>query len=302
VTPLLALLHVPKAGGSTLAALIKRNYGVTYGKSRSIDAILDPATAAVRLRAIGEAPEPSRQPALVGHFVFGMRDLLPPDTRYVTVLRDPVERTLSHFAYVTRPETRRAPVTLEQWLADRRGLPDNLQTRMIVAQRSPFEPLPAHALAQAKEHLVQRFAFVGVTERLDELVALLTAKLGWSARLPERRRVSEARLQRDDLPVRTLSEIERTNELDRELHAFAYDLFARALEDADEDVALELDVLRRAVERAGGDPSATPPSDDLRARLVEARAELVLREARVERLERRVARMKKKIRAARDAA
>jgi hypothetical protein len=29
--------------------------------------------------------------------VFGMRELLPPDTRYVTVLQEPVARTLSHY-------------------------------------------------------------------------------------------------------------------------------------------------------------------------------------------------------------
>ena len=35
--------------------------------------------------------------------VFGLRDVLPADARYLTVLRDPVERTLSHYGYLVAP-------------------------------------------------------------------------------------------------------------------------------------------------------------------------------------------------------
>ena len=88
--------------------------------------------------------------------VFGLRDVLPPDARYLTVLRDPVERTLSHYGYLVAPRdvaerphgllARTTPyrpdLTLEEALADPRYLPDNLQTRMLVCSRSPFEELP----------------------------------------------------------------------------------------------------------------------------------------------------------------
>jgi hypothetical protein len=41
-----------------------------------------------------------------GHIPFGLSDLLPGDARYATVLRDPIERTLSHYREVVRSASR----------------------------------------------------------------------------------------------------------------------------------------------------------------------------------------------------
>jgi hypothetical protein len=168
---------------------------------------------------------------------------------------------------------------------------------MIVSRRSPFEPLPADALEQAKEHLQRSFAFVGVTEQLEEFIALLTVALGWPTRLPMRVRGSQSRLGRTEVAPDTLRIIERSNELDAELHAFARGLLGRALEQAGPEVRLELDIARRAAEWTDGGARVEPPPDDLRAKLVDARAELVIRDARIERLERKLARAKRKLRA-----
>jgi Galactose-3-O-sulfotransferase len=235
----------------------------------------------------------------VGHFVFGMRDLLPRDTRYVTVLREPVERTLSHYAYLVARRDPSLP-ELEECLSDPRFFRDNVQTRMIVSWRSPFEPLPVDALEQAKEHLERRFAFVGITESLDEFIAFLTTSLGWPSRLPMRVRVSEDRANRSDIPTATVRTIERLNALDAELHEFARGLQQREVERVASEVRLELDVLRVAADRAGGAARIKPPPGDLRARLVDTRAELVLRDATIERLRHRLARAKRRARFARE--
>jgi hypothetical protein len=144
---------------------------------------------------------------------------------------------------------------------------------MIVSRRSPFEPLPADALEQAKEHLQRSFAFVGVTEQLEEFIALLTVALGWPTRLPMRVRASQSRLGRTEVAPDTLRIIERSNELDAELHAFARGLLGRALEQAGPEVRLELDIARRAAEWTDGGARVEPPPDDLRAKLVDARAD-----------------------------
>jgi galactose-3-O-sulfotransferase len=320
--PLLALIHIPKTGGSSLVKAIRREYGESFGKSRApthgvsrpikrANAIVDPVLAEAKLRALGEAADGSRPPVVAGHIVFGMRDLLPPDTRYLTVLREPVERALSHYAYLVEPlgprsrprgllargTPYRPEMTLEECLDDPRYLPDNLQTRMIVSRRSPFEPLPADALEQAKDHLAKRFAHVGVTDQLDELTALLTTAYGWSLALPVRTLVSQGRARRSDLAPATLRAIERSNMLDAELYEFACGLFERAVEEDASEVRLQLDILHRAAEREGGAAPATPPRGDLRARLVDARAELVIREAKIARLRHKLVRAKTKIQA-----
>jgi hypothetical protein len=300
--PLLVLIHIPKTGGSALRRIIEREHGDRYRKTPNV--ITHPEVAEERIRA-ALADESSPLLAMAGHIVFGLRNLLPPDTRYVTVLREPIERTLSHYGYLVAPRdpsTRqhgllsrdtpyRPELSIEECLQDPRYLPDNLQTRMIVCRRSPFEDLPGDALEQAKEHLRERFAFVGVTERLDELVALLTTAYGWQSRIPTQARANEARPRRGDLSPAALEAIEAHNALDLELYEFARELQDRAVERAASEVELELAVLGRARElRDGAAPIASPPAD-VRSRLVEARAQLLLEEEQVARLRRKLSRL-----------
>src|SRR5205085_2218053 len=103
-------------------------------------------------------------------------DRLPADARYLTILRDPVERTLSHYYYLVEPPgkegrfggglvppglPRPSPgLTLEDALGDGAYIPDNLQTRLLCGLVSPYDPLPADALEQAKRNVRERFAYV----------------------------------------------------------------------------------------------------------------------------------------------
>ena len=62
---------------------------------------------------------------------------------------------------------------------DRGYLLDDLQTRMLCGLVSPYDDLPADALERAESNLRDRFAYVGTTERFDELLAVLNLALGW---------------------------------------------------------------------------------------------------------------------------
>ncbi|HZQ64010.1 MAG TPA: hypothetical protein VFA66_02130 [Gaiellaceae bacterium] len=299
--PPLVLIHIPKTAGSAFRRLISRRYP---GRFRNApNTFTHPQVAAERLREMMQAEPPPL--ALGGHIVFGLRDVLPSEAAYMTILRDPVERTLSHYGYLVAPRdpverphgllARDTPynpdLTLAEALADPRYLPDNLQTRMLVAHRSPFEPLPPDALEQAKEHLRSRFAFVGVTERLDELSALLTVALGWRSRLPRRTRVGEARPRRTSLEPEAIAAVEAQNALDLELYRLAVELQEQAVEPHADEVRLELDVLERARHlREVGRKNAEPAKGDLRARLVDTRARILLEDERADRLAKRLAR------------
>ena len=299
--PLLVQIHIPKTAGTALRRLINRRYPDRFRIAPNT--FTHAHVAEQRLRAmLAEEPRPL---ATAGHIVFGLRDVLPPNARYVTVLREPVERTLSHYGYLVAPrdpETRphgllsrdtpyRPDLTLEECLGDPRYLPDNLQTRMIVCRRSPFEALPPDALERAKEHLRSGFAFVGVTERFDEFAALLTTTFGWQPRLPKRLRVGGLRPERTSLPRAAARAVEEHNALDLELYALASELQERAVAPIATQVELEQEVVARArALRGSGKRSSDPPGDrDQRARLVDARARLLLKEERADRLRKKLA-------------
>jgi hypothetical protein len=294
---LVVYVHIPKTAGTSFRRLVASQFPERFRVAPNT--FTHAQVAEERLRALlQEEPTPL---AIGGHIVFGLRDALPRDARYVTVLRDPIERTLSHYGYLVAPrdsverphgllarETpHRGDLTLEEALADPRYLLDNLQTRMVVCRRSPFEELPADALGRAKEHLERRFSVVGVTERLDELAALLTVARGWRPRLSRPRRVGEQRPTREALTPAQLAAVEAHNALDLELYTFAAELQQRAVAPVAAEVELELTVLARARQLREEGKRAKPLPDEQRARLVHARAVELLEHDRAYRLERR---------------
>ena len=92
---------------------------------------------------------------LGGHLPFGVHQYLPLDTRYITFLRDPVERTLSTTTVCCPRKGDPIPesMALEQVLDSGEYLYDNLQTRMLCSDPEPFGEVTDEMLDQAKENL-----------------------------------------------------------------------------------------------------------------------------------------------------
>jgi len=298
----LLFLHIPKAAGTTLSTILRHHYpgpafegGINaFRRLESAGPRLDAAARCDKLRAVS------------AEVTFGLATRFFANARYLTLLREPVERALSQISYLKAGRGRglippgkpfpAADVTLDEAIAGG-YVPDNLQTRMLCGIVSPFDPLPSDALEQAKRALTESFAYVGTAERFDEFLALLNLELGWPTVPYQRKRVNPLNRGRAELSAVQLRRLEEANTLDRELFRHADGLLAQALAAAGPAVEQELEVLRRVLplERRARMGKALDP-ETVRSLPVEARVALALKEAELGRARTVLRRKAKRIR------
>jgi hypothetical protein len=241
-------LHVPKAAGTTLQRIMERNYRPeeTYNIDGSHGDRVDASLA--RLRALPEA-EKRRIRMIKGHMAFGIHEAMPQPSFYVTVLRDPVARVVSHYHYVRRhPEhyLYGEVVGTDMSLGDyaTSGLSVELvngQVQLLAGLWNlPIEITREH-LETALANLEAHVAVAGLAERFDESLLLMRHACGWKLPLYASENVAPASARKPiDPGVRR--EIEARNALDQEL----YDHAAARLE---RQIAEGGDAFRREAER-----------------------------------------------------
>jgi hypothetical protein len=298
----LLLVHLPKTAGTTLAQLMRYHYS-GGGFMGAGNVFSRPQEARPRLEAI------ARKPAVrgaAGHVSFGLAEQVVPGATFVTILREPVDRTLSQYFFLAEPgrgvgllrpgldEDARG-LGLEE-MFDRGYLLDNVQTRMLCGLVSPYDDLPDDGLDRAKANLRDRFAYVGTTESFDELLAVLNLALGWPTTAHEPARENPRRPPEVPDDLRALA-AER-NPLDCELYAFAGELLDEAVVTAgpaaEEETAVIAEATTRWNEARAGSESVRSPTPDARveqaldeARLVRAAFEERNRRAKVKRARKR---------------
>lgn len=230
-------VHMPKAGGSTLQGIIQRQFSPAatfdvHGESlETVQASVD------RLRRMPEA-EREQIACLKGHVPFGIHQWLPRAPRYVTMLRNPVQRIVSDYYFsrntpdhILYEHIRRNRLSLKDFivLRDEQGLSD-LYCRMLSEPMnwdklmdSP-RALPPGALGGAKGNLERCFAAVGVTERFDESLLLMQSALGWRDVCYERDNVTRDKPAEVTFKAEEMEAIRAHYARDIELYEFAWRL------------------------------------------------------------------------------
>jgi len=235
-------LHIPKSAGITLRYIAERQYG-SHELCKAGHALRNSAQSTGLIQEFVSQYGASLR-FVEGHLRFGVHGQLPRPATYITLLRDPVERVISHYYFFLAGAE--ADAGIDQALAEGSHLIDNLQTRLLsgmasqfgqcsrelpedlplVARSSPeFEPCTADMLEAAKRNLREHFSMVGLVESFDASLLLLRRMLGWRDVLYTRENVTESRPQRSQLPRRTILAIGRHNRFDRELYNYARTLF-----------------------------------------------------------------------------
>lgn len=175
--------HIPKAAGTTLDRLLKgvgmvnqlpwkRAYGTVYdqylgeGKRESLADFLEWKEAARQKVRI-----------LTGHVPFGIHEHLPRKAKYVTILRDPVSRTVSHYKMGISRGGWSADDSMES-VFERGGLVSDVQVRMLAGVVSAEETVTQQTLDTALENLSQHYMLVGFSNTFNEFTSLLLGYLG----------------------------------------------------------------------------------------------------------------------------
>jgi hypothetical protein len=246
---LLIFVHIPKTGGITMNQILARQYGRPAGwgthwgpgmptpASRPLGIYVGlrlkpggtwypelPQVAAFRFGHMSP-PKQARIRAIKGHMGFGLDRYLLRPAAYVTLLREPVDRVLSHYYYTVDWQNRPEDLGLYEHLATL--IEGNLQTRMLAApyDDGAGELPPDQLLARAKDNL-RACTFVGLTERFDESLLLLRRAVGWRWPIYVRANVNHHRPPREAVPEEVRRRIAADNALDVALYEYARELFA----------------------------------------------------------------------------
>jgi len=246
-------IHVMKTGGTSLT----RMFHAHFRRSLRYPTAEDPAarrrqkTAPAMLLEL-TPEERARFSFVSAHMSAWIAEVVFPDLLRMTVLRDPVERTISHLRQIA--DLPQAPDDLEAIYEDpvwRSRLLDH-QVQVFAAapperlatrdERQAYDPAryaepersqlrqqlwAAFTTAISEPQVIDEAAYaeaaarldrvdeVGVTEQLEVVMARVAARLGWERSDIRRDNVSTPR---DDIPAGLRDRIERENRWDQRLY------------------------------------------------------------------------------------
>ncbi|MCP4423780.1 MAG: sulfotransferase family protein [Chloroflexi bacterium] len=217
--------HLPKTAGTTLNAILKQNYNHDEIVSHGID------THAF-VAAFAQWSEEQRKGIrlLTGHFPFGIHALLPQPSRCFTILRNPIERTISYYFHAMRDPQHylhglihEGKMPLKALIESGEALMMNDgQTRLLSAVwgDAPAGSITDEILDTAVSNL-QTMTVVGLTEQFDATTLLLQLAFGWRNIYHTRKNVGINWQKRDDLDKETLATIINYNQQDMRLYRAA---------------------------------------------------------------------------------
>jgi hypothetical protein len=224
---MLVFVHIPKTAGTTLHKVISHQY---------------PAREILIHHDSDGPPAPlAKSPAVVmGHLSVGLHRLHA-GVRYITCLREPVARLVSHYhhglndpSHYLHEAIRRERLDLAGYVAS--GLSGELSngmTRMLAGiEDFHHGTIDRSTLELAKRNIEDHFEAVLLSERFDEGLLLLAADLGWKTPYYLRRKVGSYSAAVAKPDPETRRRVEEHNVFDVELYAWAKERFERRLRES----------------------------------------------------------------------
>jgi len=168
-----------------------------------------------------------------GHIEFGLHRYLFEPYRYITILRDPIERMISWYYFLLQDKNSygyQKFVLRSDGFEDfvRKGFGGVNSIIQMLIEPEEYKKIAGEKarLETAKENLVNYMTAVGTVESFDETLILFKNKLGWRY-LPiySKENVTHSRPKKSDLPASTIDAILERNREDVEFFQFAGQVF-----------------------------------------------------------------------------
>lgn len=243
----LIFVHMFRSGGNTLSRIMDWEYSPLRIFS------LNGRYCRWAYKKLTELPAAALSGMQVfrGHMPFGLHRHLTQPSTYITLLREPVERTLSeYFAGLNRISHRQhrtiKHLSVCEFVATLAN--NNSQTKMIAGLSSSYdfltEECSSHTLDTAKHNLQQYFSLVGITERFEETLALAKCRFAWN--VPHYAWFNSNPKRTHNVSSELRHYIMEHNRFDVELYRHAVTLFNKQLTEHAEEVAQVFNGVRSA--------------------------------------------------------
>jgi len=233
-------VHVQKAAGTEIRERLKRHFApeAMYPDRTDGDLIaVAPQVSVAQLLARWAVRKDQIQ-VITGHFPYATPSLLDADFVTMSVLREPVERVLSHLRHHRKLTPDARDLSLEA-LYDDVLTPEFFHNHMVkvfsltadeVAESAALDrwailkvvDLTPQRLADAKAN-VEQLDVLGLQDELEAFCTELTARFGWDMGAP----LHANRTAAENVPVALRRRIAADNALDAELWEHAREVYAR---------------------------------------------------------------------------
>lgn len=240
-------VHLAKTGGMSLNKVLEKVYPCSSRLSfhaKNLQEELDqfrlqPALAHLHLKLV------------YGHGTAGLHNYIPKRCHYITMLRDPVDRVISHYAYIKSTPDKPRPVAwrLNEIYDKKLTLADAVQNRFFSifenAQtlslsgltKEEFQRDPDKALALAKQAIDEYFA-VGLTEEFGLSVCLFAKRLGWQSVpvLERSNQTADKKKFGGSIDANTIDVIQNFNRMDTQLYKHAKRRFEHDVSESSDEL------------------------------------------------------------------
>jgi len=213
---MICFCHMIKTAGLTLHNIFRNNYGFNYVRTEKENFTSDDLNTLLRLNR--------NIMALSGESLRSLTKLESacPNLKYITFLRDPMERYISHYNYGRLRNFHK--LSFEERVKIQGEM--DYQTKFILGAQNRKEmdfKAGLKEIEKAKRILLNDFSFVGLVERFDESLILMKKILNlrnFDLRYQRMNITPKKIITKDNISNHLMKELKKANKVDYDLYQF----------------------------------------------------------------------------------